>query len=80
MGRPVRVEWHKKDRYGRLVSVVFVDGLDAGLEQVHSGVGWHYKAHKDEQSSEHRSSYAAAEDAARVQHRGQWMDLVPVAP
>lgn len=35
--RDVIVEWHKKDRYGRLVGVVFVDGHDVNLEQVRAG-------------------------------------------
>jgi endonuclease YncB( thermonuclease family) len=36
--RDVVVEGHNKDRYGRLVGKVIVDGRDVGLEQVRAGL------------------------------------------
>jgi endonuclease YncB( thermonuclease family) len=39
----VVVQWHKKDRYGRLVGVVIVEGVDVGLIQLRRGLAWHYK-------------------------------------
>lgn len=48
MGKSVQVQWHKKDRYGRVVGQVSVGGVDAGLEQVRSGMAWHYRAYAKE--------------------------------
>lgn len=51
-GKDVRIEWSKRDRYGRIVGAVFVDScesppcpeaLDAGLAQIRAGLAWHYK-------------------------------------
>lgn len=70
MGRSVQIQWHKKDRYGRVVGLVKVNGLDAGLEQIRSGLAWHYKAYMREQPYEQRVSYSAAEAEARSEHRG----------
>lgn len=47
--RDVIVEWHKRDRYGRLVGVVFVDGHDVNLEQVRAGFAWWYRQYAKEQ-------------------------------
>lgn len=80
MGKPVRVEWNKKDRYGRIVGVVRVNGTDAGLEQVRAGMAWHYKAYVKEQPAQDQASYAAAEDDARESRRGLWADKTPLAP
>lgn len=76
----VIVEWKKRDRYGRLVGVVRVDGHDANLAQVQAGLAWHYKAYEREQSTADRQSYADAESAARNAREGLWRDLAPLAP
>ena len=47
-GRNVIVEWHKRDRYGRLVGQVFADSRDVGLVQVERGMAWHYKDYQRE--------------------------------
>ncbi|TFZ08948.1 thermonuclease family protein [Ramlibacter humi] len=80
MGKPVEVHWHKKDRYGRVVGLVMVGAVDAGLEQVRAGMAWHYTAYAREQSAEQQVSYAAAEADARLNHRGLWRDATPIAP
>jgi endonuclease YncB( thermonuclease family) len=40
-GREVELHTHGLDRYGR-VAVILVDGIDANLEQVCSGMAWCY--------------------------------------
>jgi endonuclease YncB( thermonuclease family) len=40
--REVAVEWHKRDRYGRLIGKVLVEHRDVNLTQVSSGLAWHY--------------------------------------
>jgi endonuclease YncB( thermonuclease family) len=79
MGKTVDVEWHKTDRYGRIVGLVRVQNVDAGLEQVRSGMAWHYKAYSKEQQASDRQTYAAAEDEARAK-RGLWTDFLPQPP
>lgn len=76
----VTVETDKRDRYGREVGKVLVDGLDANLEQVQRGFAWHYKAYEREQSAIDRQVYADAENEARAVRRGLWADVAPVPP
>lgn len=78
--RMVTVETTKRDRYGRSVGTVRVDGLDANLEQIKRGMAWHYKAYEREQSPQERRDYAAAEVAAREARLGLWKDAQPVPP
>ncbi len=42
-GKQVTVEYQKRDRYGRIVGKVLLDGIDVCLEQVKAGFAWHYK-------------------------------------
>ncbi len=42
-GKQVTVEYQKRDRYGRILGKVWVNGGDACLEQVKAGFAWHYK-------------------------------------
>lgn len=73
-GRTVTVEANKRDRYGRVLGKVLVDGQDANLEQVRRGCGWHYKRYQNEQVLDDRLVYNAAEDSARAGEVGLWAD------
>ena len=79
-GKQVTVEWRKKDRYGRTVGKVIVDGVDANLKMVEAGLAWHYKQYAKEQSPEDRALYAAAEKNAQERRIGLWGDLKPMPP
>ena len=68
-GKQVEVVGNKTDKYGRTVGKIMVNGFDANLEQVRSGFAWHYKEYAREQSAEDRTTYAAAEVAARAKRR-----------
>lgn len=78
--REVSVEYRKKDRYGRLVGKIVVNGVDANLEQVRAGMAWHYKQYQREQSADDRIAYAAVEEQARTARRGLWRDNDPMPP
>ena len=78
--RQVQVEYNKKDRYGRTVGKIIVDGVDANLAQIKAGMAWHYKQYQREQSVEDRDTYAQAEVEARASKRGLWKDADPVPP
>lgn len=78
--KTVVLDWHKKDRNGRLIAKVLIGNRDVGLELVASGFAWHYKAYEREQSTEDRLGYAAAELKARQRRSGLWADSAPVPP
>ena len=93
-GRDVRVDWHKKDRYGRLVGTVWVASphapchqrsdcaktLDAGMAQLTVGLAWHYKKYASEQDPQQRGQYAFAEEEAKARRVGLWAYANPVPP
>jgi endonuclease YncB( thermonuclease family) len=76
----VTAKTSKRDRYGRSVGTVLVDGLDANLEQIKRGMAWHYKAYEREHSPQERLTYAEAEEVARGARVGLWKDDQPVPP
>ena len=76
----VTVEFEKKDKYGRTVGKVLLNGTDVCLEQIKLGMAWHYKQYQSEQSKEDRDTYAQAELTARTQAVGLWKDKSPTAP
>ncbi len=47
------VEYRKRDRYGRILGKVLLDGIDVCLQQAKAGLAWHYKyapLHNNEES------------------------------
>jgi len=79
-GKPVVVEWSKRDRYQRIVGKVLVADRDTGLALVASGLAWHFKRYQHEQSAADRAQYAAAEEQARSSGKGLWSEAHPVPP
>ncbi len=79
-GKEVTVKWVKRDRYGRIVGFVIVDGQDVNLEQVKAGMAWFYRYYQKELSRENRKRYAQAEDQARANKKGLWQDKNPMPP
>jgi endonuclease YncB( thermonuclease family) len=87
--KTVRVEWEKRDRYGRIVGRVFTAVCDraecpytrdVGLEQIRAGLAWHYKAYDRDQSPSQRERYAALEQEARSRGEGLWKETQPTPP
>ncbi len=76
----VTVEFEKKDKYGRTVGKVLLNGTDVCLEQIKLGMAWHYKQYQSEQSKEDREIYAQAEQFANLQAIGLWRDKNPMSP
>ena len=66
------VETTKKDRYGRVLGRVLVNGADVCHEQIRAGLAWHYKQYANEQPDGLRLSYASAEQQARQEKLGLW--------
>ena len=79
-GKYVVVEYDKLDRYKRVLGKILLSGKDMNLEQVSSGLAWHYKKYQGEQSQADRIEYAEAELDARDAKRGLWQDPEPIPP
>lgn len=60
-GKRVTVETKGKDKYGRTIGKVSVNGKDAGLEQIKSGDAIHFKKYEKTQTVQDRAAYSAAE-------------------
>jgi len=78
--KTVNVETEKRDRYGREIGKVLVNGRDVNLVQVERGMAWFYRQYQREQSPNDRTLYEAAEDAAKAGKRGLWRDVDPTPP
>lgn len=73
-GKDVRVEYAKRDQYGRILGIVFNGTNEVNLAMVRSGNAWHYSYF------DKTSEYAAAEVEARAARRGLWSQDSPVNP
>lgn len=62
------------DQYGRRIGRVLVDGQEANVEQVRSGLAWVYSRYN------HDGQLPALESTARSQRVGLWADPNPQAP
>ncbi len=78
--KTVNVETSKRDKYGRQIGKVLVNGRDVNLVQVERGMAWFYRQYQRDQSPNDRRLYEAAEDAARADKRGLWRNGEPVPP
>ena len=73
-GKTVEVDDEGKDRYGRWIAHVLVNGSDVNREMVATGNAWHYAAYSKDQS------LAQLQSQARAQQIGLWAQPDPVAP
>ncbi len=73
-GKHVHILPKEKDRYGRLVARVQVEGKDVSLELVKAGLAWHYKRYSSD------PGLAAAEQQARAEEVGVWSLADPLPP
>ena len=54
-------EYEKRDRYERILDKVLLAGEDMNLEQIKSGLAWHYMKYQDKQTVSDRMKYSDAE-------------------
>ena len=78
--KQVTIEYKEQDRYKRYLGKVLVDGKDANLMQIKTGMAWWYRQYKRSQTPEDQKAYADAEAVARGSKVGLWADKEPVAP
>jgi endonuclease YncB( thermonuclease family) len=55
-------------------------GVDAALEQIRAGMAWVFRRYAKELPPDQCQQYDDAEDQARDQRRGLWVDAAPIAP
>lgn len=72
--KKVRVYYSSKDRYGRVLGDVFVNGININHEMVRQGMAWHFIKYSDDET------LAKLEREARINKVGLWVDPNPVAP
>ncbi|ARR04573.1 endonuclease, thermonuclease family [Campylobacter vicugnae] len=73
-GKNSIVKVQSKDRYKRLLAEVFCDGKNVNLQQVKSGLAWHYKTYSK------NKIYSKAEMAAKKKNLGLWILKNPTPP
>lgn len=73
-GRTVEVTDQGRDRYGRWIAKLSVDGIDVNRQMVSSGNAWVYTAYSND------PTMAEAQKQAQAAKRGLWAQDNPVAP
>ncbi|EGA2912841.1 thermonuclease family protein [Salmonella enterica] len=75
-GKTVLAVGDGRDRYGRLVATLILNGRDINATQVYSGMAWvyRYQGHATE------PEYLRYERDARTARRGLWSEGEPVEP
>ncbi|WP_437186216.1 thermonuclease family protein [Planctomicrobium sp. SH668] len=73
-GKTVKLHVTGKDRYGRILGKLFVDGGDVNLQMIQAGMAWHYEYYNSEEW------YAAAQVEAREAKTGLWSDPTSLPP
>ncbi len=69
-----------KDRYGRDIGTLLLNGKDLNLESVRQGNAWWYKQYAKQQTPEDQALYAQAEKEAQKRRLGLWSDKSPTPP
>ena len=73
-GKAATITPHGRDRYGRTIATIEIEGDELGHRLVAEGLAWHYVQFNND------PLLAAAEQKARAARRGLWADAKPVPP
>lgn len=73
-GKQVDVEWTKKDRYGRVIGKVYLNGRYVNKEMIQEGWAWHYTKYSNS------PEMADAQEYAKKNKIGLWADKNPIPP
>lgn len=79
-GKQAEVRVLARDRYGRSVAMVAVEGQDLGLAMLQAGLAWFYRDYQKDLPPDVRQAYDAAEAKARAAGEGLWRDPNPTPP
>ncbi|MEB6579971.1 thermonuclease family protein [Enterobacter quasiroggenkampii] len=75
-GKTVLAVGDRRDRYGRLLATLILNGRDINATQVSSGMAWVYRY----QGNATEPEYLRYERDARTARRGLWSEGEPVEP
>ncbi len=73
-GKTVEVQDEGKDRYGRWIAHLSVNGVDVNRQMIATGNAWHYAAYSKD------TSLATAQEQAKAQRLGLWAQPNPIPP
>jgi len=73
-GRTIHVVDSGRDRYGRWIGRLYVDGIDVNRQMIASGMAWHYADYSKDKS------LAAVQAQAQSQRLGIWSQPNPIPP
>ena len=73
-GRTIQVVDSGRDRYGRWIGRLYVDGIDVNRQQVATGMAWHYADYSKDKS------LATVQAQAQAQRIGLWSQPNPTPP
>jgi micrococcal nuclease len=73
-GKHVKVEWTKKDRYGRVIGKVYLNDRYINKEMIKEGWAWHYTEYS------RSPEMSEAQEYAKSHKSGLWADKHPVPP
>ena len=73
-GKQVKVIYRKKDRYKRILGIVYLQEKEINLQMVKDGFAWHYSYF------DNTKSYIEAEQKAKQNKSGLWIQENPVTP
>jgi endonuclease YncB( thermonuclease family) len=68
------------DRYKRYLCKINLNDTDINLEQIKRGLAWHYKQYQNDQSKIDKDTYSRAEETAKLNRTGLWIDKQPTPP
>lgn len=73
-GKNVTIKETGKDRYGRTLAFVYVNGVCLNKRLLELGMAWHYKKYNSD------PELAKLEEIAKTKRVGLWADKTPIAP
>ncbi len=79
-GQNVRIEHRGKDQYGRTLGIVMMGNIDINEYMIAQGVAWHFKRYASSQPQEEADRYSKAEEIARKNKKGLWVQDNPTPP
>lgn len=72
--KPTTVHKQGVDRYGRVIGVLVVDGVNVNAQMVHQGLAWVYTQYNKD------STLVELQQDAKARKAGLWTDPDPIAP
>jgi endonuclease YncB( thermonuclease family) len=79
-GKQATADCYRRDRYGRRICAVYVDGQDVALAQLDAGMAWWFRKYGNEQPPRQRIEYESAEDRAATDRVRLWADSSQMPP